>query len=53
MKVGEKRWFEWGDEPVGKVTIWTIDKDGSVRLLGHMDRVKAVKRKLIFECPFP
>jgi len=52
IKQGEIRYYQWGDEPVGKVTTWTIKEDRSMKNLGYMDYEEAREKKLIHECPY-
>jgi hypothetical protein len=53
IKQGEVRYFRWGNEPSGKVSIWTVKEDRSVKLLGYMDMKEAQEKKLFQECPYP
>ncbi len=52
MKVGEIRYFQWGDEGHGKVSTWTISEDGYVKMLGKIDIEEAIAKKLIYKCPY-
>ncbi len=52
MKVGEIRYFQWGDEKPGNVSIWTITENRSVKMLGEMEQMEAICQKLIYECPY-
>jgi hypothetical protein len=53
MKVGEKRYFRWGNEKPGMVTVWTIREDRSVKIIGQVDMHEAWANKWIHECPYP
>jgi len=52
IKVGEIRYYSWGDEPIGKVSTWTVSEDRSVKNLGYMDKKEAEEKKLHRECPY-
>jgi hypothetical protein len=53
IRVGEIRWYEWGDEPAGMVSIWTVNEDRSVKGMGHISMEKVWEKKLAYECPYP
>jgi len=53
IKQGEVRYYQWGDEPSGKVSTWTVNEDRSVKNLGYMDMKEAQEKKLFQECPYP
>ncbi len=50
----QKYYFQWGDEPQGYVTVWTIYKDGSWKILSKnkVKREDTAKLGYIFDCPF-
>jgi hypothetical protein len=52
IKVGEVRYYCWGSEPAGKVSIWTVEEDRSVKGLGYMDEKEVREKKLSRECPY-
>lgn len=45
------RYFEWGDERDGKVTIWIKSKKGEVVMLGTLEK-KYLPEGAIFENPY-
>jgi hypothetical protein len=61
IKVGEIRYFEWGNEGMAKignlelplVTVWTINRDESVKTIGVCLKKTALVAGWIMECPFP
>ncbi len=46
------RYFEWGSEPCGVVTVWHADTDDSVRIDGRMDKAAALAAGVTFNCPY-
>jgi hypothetical protein len=54
----EIRYYQWGDEPVGKVSAWTINEDRSVKILGYFtitelkDMMEKQNKGLVMECPY-
>jgi len=46
------RFFEWGSEPCGTVTVWHADDDDSVRIDGRMDKAAALAAGVTFYCPY-
>jgi len=53
IKTGEVRYFQWGNEPAGMVSTWTVKKDRSVKLLGYKKLEYVLEKKLFQECPYP
>ena len=45
------RWYEWGNEDPGNVSIWILAKDGEVISLGQMAKDKLPK-EAIKDCPY-
>jgi hypothetical protein len=52
MKVGEKRYFRWGDEKPGTVTVWTIREDRSVHIIGTRKIEEVLSKGYIMDCPY-
>jgi hypothetical protein len=60
IKCGETRYFEWGNEGLAKignlelplVTLWTINRDESVKTIGVCPKETALAAEWIMECPF-
>lgn len=46
------RYFEWGSEPCGMVTVWHAGADHSVCVDGQMDKSLALAAGVTFDCPF-
>jgi hypothetical protein len=54
IKPRELRWYRWGNEPAGKASIWTVDKNRAViHQKRFMDVKDALEKKLVYECPYP
>ena len=53
IKVGEVRYYQWGNEPAGMVSTWTVTEDRSVKNLGYIPLQEAWDKKLIHGCPYP
>jgi hypothetical protein len=54
--VGNKKtspllWFETGDEKEGMVTVWTVGKDFTIKILGQTEK-KALPKTAIYDCPY-
>lgn len=45
------RYFEWGNEPTGKVTVWITSKQGEVIILGTIKK-ELLPDNAIFDCPY-
>lgn len=45
------RYFEWGNEPKGMVTVWILSKKGEVVILGKIKK-GLLPDNAIFDCPY-
>lgn len=45
------RWYVWGNEKPGFVSVWKLAKDGSVKSLGEKRKDKLPKNA-IYDCPW-
>lgn len=52
IKAGEVRYYQWGDEPRGFVSIWTVNERHEAENLGRMPREEAYAKGLVMECPY-
>ena len=52
IKPGEVRYFQWGNEPAGMVSTWTVTEDRSVKLLGYIELREAWDKNYRMECPY-
>jgi hypothetical protein len=60
IKVGEVRYFIWGDEGLARignlemplVTLWTVNRDESVKTIGVCPKNTAQRAGWVEECPF-
>jgi hypothetical protein len=46
------RYFEWGSEPCGEVTVWHAGADDSVCVDGLMGKAEALAAGVKFDCPY-
>jgi hypothetical protein len=53
LNPGKVKWYEWGNEKPGMVSIWTVGKNHGVENMGTIPREKAREIGLEFECPYP
>ena len=45
------RWYVWGNEKAGFVSIWILSKNGTVVPLGELEKDK-LPEESIYECPY-
>lgn len=50
-KIEDLRYFQWGDEKPGFVTLWTLNEERCVKHLGTCDRFDLPKHA-VFNCPY-
>lgn len=53
MKKSKYKFFEWGDEKPGYVTLWSVAPYGDVQIVARIQEETARRRGYEFECPFP
>ena len=45
------RWYEWGSEKPGNVSIWILTPNREVKSLGELAKID-LPHKSIYDCPY-